>query len=55
MAKQRKHGTPLQWEQEDSGQFEHPHTQVKIVGEKKIGQEPMGQDLEKSQEKKSKR
>ena len=50
MGKQRKHMTPLEWEKEDSGQMEHPHREVKIVGEKKIGQEPLNQESEQKKE-----
>ena len=45
MSKERKHLTPLEWEKENSGQMEHPHREVKIVGEKKIGQEPLENEL----------
>lgn len=44
MSKERKHGTPLYWEKEDSGQTGHPHREIKIVGEKKIGQEPLNDE-----------
>jgi hypothetical protein len=42
--KQRKHNTPSAWEKEDSGQVRHPHRQVKIIGEKKTGQETIDQE-----------
>ena len=44
MAKERKHLTPPKWEKENSGNSEHPHKEVRIVGEKKIGQEPAAPD-----------
>lgn len=46
MIKERKHRTPLEWEEEDSGEVRHPHREAKIVDEKKIGQEPLGQELD---------
>lgn len=46
MTKERKHGTPLQWQEEDSGEMGHPHEEKKIVGQKKVGQEPIEQDQE---------
>lgn len=44
MTKERKHQTPSQWQEEDSGKMEHPHKEKKIIGEKKTGQEPLEQD-----------
>jgi hypothetical protein len=46
MKKQRKHGTPSYWEKEDSGDVEHSHREVKNIDEKKVGQEPMDQEVE---------
>ncbi len=45
MSKQRKHLTPLKWEEENSGEVRHPHREAKIIGEKKVGLEPMDQEL----------
>jgi hypothetical protein len=53
MSKERKHLTPPEWEEEDSGQVSHPHREVKIVGEKKIGLEHMDEELTDKEDKKT--
>ncbi|MBI2774739.1 hypothetical protein HYX58_01920 [Candidatus Dependentiae bacterium] len=44
MSKQRKHDSPSGWQKEDSGEMQHPHREVKIIHEKKVGLDPVTLD-----------